>query len=137
MRKKFSHTGKLEVYHALYNKWIPKSQHFSYLGMVTRSQLAIMDFNSGSDLEQAKTREGKDRHNVVFSKVTQLWQAKPIKDKKSRDFLSKLIDRTLEVIKEGEILDLPKLPSNLPENIAPIPKPNKGEVIKKQRSRFL
>lgn len=134
---KFSHTGKLEVYHALYNKWIPKSQHFSYLGMVTRSQLAIMDFNSGSDLEQAKTREGKDRHNVVFSKVTQLWQAKPIKDKKSRDFLSKLIDRTLEVIKEGEILDLPKLPSNLPENIAPIPKPNKGEVIKKQRSRFL
>ena len=104
--------------------------------MVTRIQLAIMDFNSGSDLEQAKTREGKDRH-VVFSNVTQLWQAKPIKEKKSRDFLSKLIDRTLEAIKEGEILDLPKLPSNLPENIAPIPKPNKGEVIEKQRSRFL
>ena len=98
---KFSHTGKLEVYHALYNKWIPKSQHFSYLGMVTRSQLAIMDFTSGSDLEKAKTRGGKDRH-VVFSKVTQHWQAKPIKDKKSRDFLFKLIDRTLEVIKEAK-----------------------------------
>ena len=95
-----------------------------------------MDFNSGSDLEQAKTQEGKDRH-VVFSKVTQLWQAKPIKDKKLRDFLSKLVDCTLEVIKEGKILDLPKLPSNLQENIALILKSNKGEVIKKQRSRFL
>jgi len=64
---------------------------------VTKSQLAILDFNSGSELEQAKTRDGKDRHNVVFSKVTKLWQAKPIKEKKSREFLSKLVDRTLEV----------------------------------------
>lgn len=38
---RFSHTGTLEVYHSLYNKWAPKSQHFSYLGMITRSQLAV------------------------------------------------------------------------------------------------
>ena len=25
----FSHTGTLEIYHALYNKWAPKFQHFS------------------------------------------------------------------------------------------------------------
>ena len=41
---KFCHTGVLEVYHFLYNKWAPKRQHFSYAGMLTRSQLAIMDF---------------------------------------------------------------------------------------------
>ena len=56
---KFSHTGILEIFHVSYNKWIPKSQHFSYLGMITRSQLAKMDFNSGRELPQAKKRMAK------------------------------------------------------------------------------
>ena len=41
----FCHTEVLEVYHAFYNKWAPKRQHFSYAGMLIRSQLAVMDFN--------------------------------------------------------------------------------------------
>ena len=47
---KFSHRRNLEIYHVLNNKWLPKRQHFSHLGMVTRSQLIVMDFNAGSDL---------------------------------------------------------------------------------------
>ena len=43
---KFSHTGVLEIYHALYKKWAPKRQHFSYLGMITRSHLTIIDFSA-------------------------------------------------------------------------------------------
>ena len=31
------HTGVLEVYHSLRNKWAPKSIHFSYKGMVAQS----------------------------------------------------------------------------------------------------
>ena len=42
---KFLHTGTLEVYHSLYNKWMPKSHHFSYNGIIARSQLAALDFN--------------------------------------------------------------------------------------------
>ena len=34
---KFCHTGVLEVYHSLYNRWAPKGQHFSYAGMLARS----------------------------------------------------------------------------------------------------
>ena len=30
---KFCHTEVLEIYHSLNNKWVPKRQHFSYLGM--------------------------------------------------------------------------------------------------------
>ena len=89
---KFSHTGKLEVYHALYNKWVTKSQHFSHLGMVTRSQLATLDFNTGSDLKQATTLKGTLKYHVAFSKVTQIWSAKPIKEEKSQEFLSRFID---------------------------------------------
>ena len=59
---RFSHTGILEIFHALYNKWIPKSQHFSHFGMVTRSQLAVMDFNSGST--------GQGKYNLGYSKIT-------------------------------------------------------------------
>ena len=129
---KFSHTGKLEVYHALYNKWVPKSQHI-YLGMVTRSQLATLDFNAGSDLKQATALKGALKYNVAFSKVTQIWSAKPIKEKKSREFLSRFIDRTLEITEENKVLELPKLP-DIPKNIAPIP--DKNEVIMNQRSRF-
>ena len=61
------HTRILEIFHILYNKWIAKSQHFSHLGMVTRSQLAVMDFNSGSDLPQAKTKGGQVKYNHGYS----------------------------------------------------------------------
>ena len=60
---KFSDTGILEIFHALHKKWILKIQHFSQLRMVTRSQLAIMEFNSGSDVPQAKTKGGQGKYN--------------------------------------------------------------------------
>ena len=65
---KFCHTGVLEVFHSLYNKWAPKRQHFSYQGMLARSQLAIMDFNLRSNSKQAKTKEGEDKYKVQFQR---------------------------------------------------------------------
>ena len=35
-----------------------------------RSQLAIMNFNKGSELEQAVAKKGEKRYNICFSKVT-------------------------------------------------------------------
>ena len=129
---KFSQTGILEIFHALYNKWIPKSQHFSHLGMVTRSQLAIMDFNSGSDLPQAKTNGGQEKYNLGYSKIT----SKPIKIKKDKTHYFEMINRTVEVLKNKIQLPLPKLPENLLKNIAPTERPNKKIVIETQKSRF-
>ena len=132
---KFCHTGVLEVYHALYNKWAPKRQHFSYRGMQARSQLAIMDFNQGSNLKQAKTKDGEDRYNVLSSKVTDNWTAKPIKEEKDRTYLHDMVRETIEVARENKVLQLPVIP-DLPKNIAKKPKPDKKEVIKNQKSRF-
>ena len=95
---KFCHTGSLEVYHSLYNKWIPKSHHFSYNGMIARNQLAAIDFNLGSNLKQAEIADGQNKFNCTFSKVTQNWSAKPIKEKKDREVFHEMIDRTLEVV---------------------------------------
>ena len=132
---KFCHTGVLEVYHSLYNKWAPKRQHFSYAGMVARSQLAVMDFNQGSNLKQAKTKEGKERYNVSSSKITKNWTAKPIKERKDRDFLRNMVQETVKLAREKKTLPPPILPA-LPKNIAPTPKPDKMEVIENQVSRF-
>ena len=66
---RFSHTGSLEVYHSLLNKWIQKSPHFSYDGMVVWSQLAAVGFNLGSDLEQETTKMRKECFDTVFSKI--------------------------------------------------------------------
>ena len=66
----FNHTGQLEVYHSSYNKYCPKRLHFGWNGMVARSELAILDHNSGTDCAQAKTADDKNRYKLSFSKVT-------------------------------------------------------------------
>ena len=120
----FSHTGTLKIYHALYNKWALKSYHFSYLGMVMRSQLAVLDFNSGYGLEQARTKSGKKKCNVGFSKITKTWSSKPIKAKKDNSYLKEMVQETIECAASKTTLPIPVIPS-LPENIANVPKPNK------------
>ena len=114
---KFSHTGLLEILHALYNKWTPKSQHFSHLGMVTRSQLAVMDFNSGSNLPQARTKSAQGKYSLGYSKIRKQWSNKPIKLQKDKTHYSEIIDRTAEVIKNKIQLPLPKSPKNLPKKL--------------------
>ena len=132
---KFSHTGVLEIFHALYNRWAPKRQHFSYLGMITRSQLAIMDFNAGSNIEQATTKKGDKRGNLSFSKATKNWSYKPIKGQKDRTYLHKMVNETVECAAKNKKLPKPKIPK-LPANIASVERPNKLEVMKNQISRF-
>ena len=132
---KFSHTGNLEVYHSLYNKWVPKSSHFSYRGMIARSQLAAIDFNSGSNLVQAKTVQGNPRYNISYSKITKNWSAKPIKEKKDRNFFKDMVNRTKEIVANKIELPLPALPE-LPDRIAPGEKPDKCDTINRHQSRF-
>ena len=94
----FSRTGMLEVYHSLYNKWIPKSTHFSFRGMVARSQLAAIDFNLETDLKQATTGTGDKRYRVTSSKMTKAWSAKPIKEEKDRDVFWKMVHRAVSTV---------------------------------------
>ena len=132
---KFSHTGVLEVYHSVLNKWAPKSSHFSFKGMSARCKLAAIDFNQNSNLKQAKTKCGDDRYNLVYSKITKTWVAKPIKEKKTLDIFKALADKAVKAIiekKEFVKYDNP----DIPKNIAPTPKPDKMETVSKQRSRF-
>ena len=67
----FNHTGTLEVYHSLYNKYSPKCLYFSYPVMIARAQLVVLDFNSGVGLAH---RKKKQRTN--FQKLSDLGSLK-------------------------------------------------------------
>ena len=131
---KFCHTGVLEAYHSLYNKWAPKRQYFSYAGMITRSQLAVMDFNEGSKLEQA-TNDKVTKDIIDFSKITKNWSSKPIKEKKDQTYLHKMVKETIESAANDQRLENPIL-LFLPRNIASVSKPEKSTVIQNQLPRF-
>ena len=54
----FHHTGSLEVFHSLLLKYCPKRQHFSYVEMQARIELAILDHNYNVQQKQATTKDG-------------------------------------------------------------------------------
>ena len=79
---KFHHTGDLEQYHSVLLKYAPKREHFSYNGMATRTQLAVLDHNSNVRRNQAVIQKGEKkggkRYNVICPKQRNNWVAKPI-----------------------------------------------------------
>ena len=132
---KFNHTGKLEVYHSLYNKYSPKRLYFSLRGMIARAELAVLDFNCGVGVGQAKTQSDKLRFKQQYSKVTQSWVVKQIREPKDRVYIQHLMDEVMYIQNSNEKYELPKL-ENIPKTIAQIEKPNKEEAIKNIRTRF-
>ena len=97
--------------------------------MVTRSQLAEIDFNSGSNLPQAKIKGGHGKYDLGYSKIT-----KQVKRDKTHYF--EIIDRIVEVTKNKMQPPLPKLPENPPKNTASTERLNKKTVVETQKSRF-
>ena len=61
-----------------------------------RSQLAVLDFNNASGLEQARTKSGEKRYNVGYSKITKTWSSKPIKAKNDNSYLKEMVQKTTE-----------------------------------------
>ena len=53
--------------------------------MVVQTQLAAVDFNLESDLEQKTTKMEKECFHMAFSKIVNHWSAKPIKVAKNRE----------------------------------------------------
>ena len=50
-----------------------KKPIFFLTKLIMRSQLAMMDFNKNSELEQTTTKKQKKRYNICLSKVTKSW----------------------------------------------------------------
>ena len=135
----FHHTGSLEVYHSLLLKYAPKRLHFSYKGMIARTQLAVIDHNSNVKRQHALVKKGKNkgakRYNVVFPKGKKKWVAKPIMEEKSYSFVQELMKEVLVCRNNGKKTKSTK-PATIPKNIASFPLPSKDEIITKHKSRM-
>ena len=138
---KFCHTGSLEVYHSLYNKYMPKRQHFSYKGMTARTMLAALDNNKHSGRQQATVQKGSTkgdlRFNVVHPKGREGWVAKPLYERKNYGYVQDMLGQVVDLCRAGaDSSGCIPVPSNIPQNIAPEAKPPKDEVIRQHTSRF-
>ena len=96
--------------------------------MIVQSQLAAVDFNLGSDLEQKTTKMGKECFDMAFSKITNRCSAKPIKVAKNREKFHDIVTRSVEVVKMGLHLEQAIL-TVLYQNIASKQKPEKENMI--------
>ena len=135
----FCHTGNIEVYHSMMLKYCSKQEHFSYKGMVARTQLAALDNNANTGRGQAEVQSGQHagegRFKVCFPKAHKRWVVKPITQKKSYHHLSALLKKVLERCEGGNAVAEP-VPVALPHNIASVPAPSKEDLIMNHRSRF-
>ena len=135
------HTGNLEVYHSVQTRYIPKRQHFSYKGMVARTQLAALDHNANTGRQQATVTRGANlgelQYKLVFPKNTKEWVAKPKMEKTSRDYLNPILDAIVDRKRQkprdrSATLTAP----HIPKNIASKPTPPRADVITKLTTRF-
>ena len=135
----FCHTGKIEVYHSMMLKYCSKREHFSYKGMVARTQLAALDNNANTGRSQAIIQEGEHageaRYKLCFPKANKRWVVKPINEKKSYDYLSGLVSKVVQRVEQGNVVAQP-MAVELPRNIALQPAPTKADAIRQHRSRF-
>lgn len=130
------HTGGLEAFHSLVTKYTPKRQHFSYKGMLVRTELAVLDHNNNLDRGQATTAQGNLRFDVVFPKRTKDWLAKPVSEPKSHKWRRFLASQVVQFqCGERTVLQVP-IPEDIPKNIADITRPPKEEVVSRLTSRF-
>ena len=118
-------------------KYCSKQEHFSYKGMVARTQLAAN--NADAERPQAVVlsdeHAGEKRCKACFPKAHKRWVVKPISQKKSYQYLSALLTQVLERCEAGNAVAEP-LPVALPRNIASEPAPPKEDLISNHRSRF-
>ena len=73
---------------------------------------------------------------LAFSRITQTWVTKPIKEK-DKSYLQYIVDEVFYLRSSGETYSVASLPKS-PKNIGPVDKvkPLKNEAIAAHRSRF-
>ena len=114
-------------------KYLSKRKHFSYTGMVARTQLAALDHNHNCSRPQAANK-GQLRFKVEKPKAHKSWVCKPIKEKKSYQHVSVMLENVVKAKQTG-ITAIEELP-DMPQNIVREPRPPKQSVIARHRSRM-
>lgn len=127
--KHFVHTGRLESYHNVRIKYMPKRIHLKYSGMHMRSIIAILDHNSNV----GKTMIGD---KMVYSKPLGHYTIKNRYSSTTNDWRAEIMQNIKEKAKENIIFQSQEQLIPVPKNIISTPKPDINELRSKKYSRF-
>ena len=93
-----------------------------------------MHFNSIAAAVHATTKDGKLIYKQQYSKITDSWVVKKVKEKSDKTYVRELLKEVVWLKKSREFAPLPQI--DVPKNIAPIEKPDKNSAIQSIKSRF-
>ena len=139
---KFLHTGKLESYHSLMNKYAPKRLEFDQPAMIGRMQLTALNHNNNTGraqkvITQPRTNsspEGEPIYRGVWSKPTLQWVIKPVMEDKTYEYLTDMMVDVVRSKTEGRKEQV--APHAKTKNIAKVARPTLSFLTEKHRSRF-
>lgn len=86
---------------------------------------------------------GQAKYKAVYSRQTQQWVAKPIYEGTTQAFLDDLVERVLRRREDSSVVLSKPMHGPRPRrrrllcNIAPVPRPDKSDVVAKARSRYM
>ena len=131
----FLHTGALENYHNVRLKYLPKRIHFGRATTVIRSMLATIETNRNVITD----KPDKPKMYARYSKASAQWVLKKKSAKKDYSYRHEVVENIMNNVRIGrnEEVDMSEyIPSDLPKNIAPVPRPSMDELLAKHRSRM-
>ena len=115
-------------------KYCTKRLSFSYKGLYARTQLAVLDHNSGIARKQATKKDGTPRVKTQFTKITDQWVAKNIRERKDKTYVIDILNE-IKHPSEASIRENKKM-EEIPQNIAPSENPGREELLKQRLSSF-
>ena len=138
MMTHFTHTGDIENFNSLMNKYCPKMYAYSHESMLCRGALAALDHNGNVGRSQKVTIAGERQYDLMKKRYGKKYFIKAVKEEKDFSFRDELASLVLTCIKNGTrpSIEIP-VGREMPSVLKSIEKPDKMEAILKHQSRFV
>jgi len=138
MMVEFTHTGDIECFNALLNKYCSKRFFYSHHSMLARTCLAALDHNLNTDRQQATTSEGLLRFDLIKQRHGKKYYAKTVKEDKDHSWRELIVSLVIQCIVDGTRprVDLPVLDEELSVRQV-VAKPAKADAVSAHKTRLL
>lgn len=135
-------TSELESFNSHLLMYAAKRQSFTYGVYKARCQLAAIDYMMHLERPYKTNKKGEQYYNRAFSKATNQWVVKPVKEKKQYSYIPELLLDVIVSYCAGSkklrdpVEKAPSDPIHVAQTIAPKQPPQTKELVEKQEPRL-